>query len=90
MAKYLKHARQKNKYKCSVCDYGESVGKSRQAVTNHYNKSHKEGDSEHSSSSFTESLGEIKNPTSIEEEPKIKIEDNDDSKPDWLNFETEI
>jgi len=42
MAKYIKHPRQKNKFQCPSCDYGSSVGKSRQAVTNHFNKNHKD------------------------------------------------
>ena len=100
MAKYLKHPRQKGKYMCPVCDYGHAVGKSRQAVTNHYNKVHLEGDSvgNDTDTSFPpiESKEEEIHNSSISSEssspsPSIQeIENNDDNEPSWLNFETDF
>mgnify|MGYP003149386926 CR=1 FL=1 len=101
MAKYVKHPRQKGKYMCPVCDYGHAVGKSRQAVTNHYNKCHLEGDDEDissisfpASSSKEDGLETSTISHSVESEPSSpspsnqEIENNDDSEPSWLNFDT--
>tara|TARA_R100000963_G_C4642081_1_gene105698 strand:+ start:1664 stop:2437 length:774 start_codon:yes stop_codon:yes gene_type:complete len=91
MAKYEKHPRQKGKYQCTVCDYGHSVGKSRQAVTNHYNKVHKEGDSStiniSSSSDIDESKESKINSFPISETPP-PLEEQEGQEPAWLNFET--
>ena len=42
MAKYEKHPTNEDKYQCPKCDYGSEVGKSRQAVSAHFNKEHQE------------------------------------------------
>ena len=92
MAKYIKHPRQKGKYMCPICDYGHAVGKSRQAVTNHYNKVHAGVKAEEtvdiSSSSFPSS--EFSAQESKESTPPLPQEDDiDDSTPNWLEFDVQ-
>lgn len=97
MAKYIKHPRQKGKYMCPVCEYGSNVGKSRQAVTNHFNKTHKD-------ITVSDSIGDISEDNLISSfqpsEEKDESEDmgiksdsapieTDDTAPDWLNFSFE-
>ena len=91
MPKYIPHPRQKGKYMCPVCDYGHAVGKSRQAVTNHYNKTHMGGDSKDIESKQVEkNVHSSKISSDSTEPPAISIdsEDNNDEKPSWLNFDT--
>jgi hypothetical protein len=38
MAKYIKN--ESGKYQCPICEYGSPIGKSRQAVSAHFNKKH--------------------------------------------------
>tara|TARA_R110000824_G_scaffold23169_3_gene83527 strand:+ start:1170 stop:1967 length:798 start_codon:yes stop_codon:yes gene_type:complete len=95
MAKYIKHSRQKNKFQCPSCEYGSSVGKSRQAVTNHFNKTHKDIGKSNSigdiseevliSSSFQSSEEKGSDVVGTNAEPS-PIETEDDLQPDWLNF----
>lgn len=44
MSRYEKHDADEGKYQCPVCDYGhgQANGKSRQAVSNHHKKAHRE------------------------------------------------
>ena len=44
MSRYIKHELDEGKYACSECDYGHGHGngKSRQAVSNHHKKAHRE------------------------------------------------
>lgn len=44
MSRYVKHELDEGKYACSECDYGhgQGNGKSRQAVSNHHKKAHRE------------------------------------------------
>ena len=73
MAKYEKHPTDEGKYQCPICDYGhgEGNGKSRQAVSKHFKI--------HTSDPIEEA--------DIPESLNIKIEENDDSKPEWLSFD---
>ncbi len=76
MAKYEKHDTDEKKYQCPDCDYGHGAGngKSRQAISSHWNKVHK--DSRISASTPSE---EVDNPDSLE----VK----ESSKPEWLRFD---
>ena len=73
MAKYEKHPTDEGKYQCPICDYGhgEGNGKSRQAVSKHFKI--------HASDPIVEA--------DIPESLNIEIEENDDSKPEWLSFD---
>ena len=73
MAKYEKHSTDPNKYQCPECDYshGEGNGKSRQGVSIHFKKTH-------------ENIEEIPVEPITEE---IRVEEFDDTKPEWLNFD---
>ena len=73
MPKYEKHDVDEGRYQCPLCDYGhgEGNGKSRQAITSHWNKVHKE--SEKSASTPT-----------LEGE---NVEIRESTKPQWLNFD---
>lgn len=73
MPKYEKHSTDEGKYQCPICDYGhgEGNGKSRQAVSKHFDKLHSDPPLE----------AEI--PISLD----IEIEENDDTKPEWLSFD---
>ena len=73
MAKYEKHETDEKKYQCPECDYGrgEGKGKSRQAVSKHFDT--------HTDHPLIEPI--------IEKPSPIEIEGHDDSKPDWLSFD---
>ena len=84
MAKYEKHSTDEGKYQCPLCDYGhgEGKGKSRQAVSKHYNALH-----------GTETPEAPITPKE-DLEPKIRvdviediIEDDEPKTPDWLTFD---
>ena len=72
MPKYEKHDVDEGRYQCPLCDYGhgEGNGKSRQAISSHWNKVHKE--TEKSASTPT-----------LEGE---NVEIRESTKPQWLNF----
>lgn len=76
MPKYEKHSTDDGKYQSTFDDYGhgEGNGKSRQAVTNHYNRNFKETEKTPSTPTFE---GENTENIEIEESPK----------PEWLNFD---
>lgn len=98
MAKYEKHPRQKGKYQCPVCDYGHAVGKSRQAVTAHYNKHHADlisqsagenGENDSVSSNVIPDASISDTLSTSEVNSPVDPELNDDTKPNWLNFSLE-
>tara|TARA_R100001463_G_scaffold37182_1_gene79926 strand:+ start:5868 stop:6641 length:774 start_codon:yes stop_codon:yes gene_type:complete len=88
MPKYEKHPTQKNKYRCTKCDYGHAIGKSRQAVTNHFNKVHKEGVSENIINSSTSDVSVQSSDTleSTKIDSPSPLEEETSNTPSWLEF----
>jgi hypothetical protein len=93
MAKYEKHPRIKGKYQCPLCDYGRKNGRSRQAVSKHFDQKH--GEPEIAPESVTEAT-EPSDATHTAEEVieatddvKTQSEDYNPSEPEWLTIERE-
>ena len=91
MAKYEKNPDDPGKYQCPICEYGRGPGggRSRAAVSRHYNATHlEEGDSKPSKPSKT-SITSIS--TQAEKPPKGQTVAADEKTategPTWLNFD---
>lgn len=90
MAKYEKHSTDEGKYQCPICDYGhgENNGKSRQAVSKHFNALH--ADLEVNATIIPKDDLEPKNRVDVIESQDEVIEEEIDTKPntpDWLTFD---
>ncbi len=100
MAKYEKHPRIEGKYQCPECNYGRKSGRSRQAVTKHYDKTHAEvvaeipveGPIEAAEATFTPSGYDSTSETFLDDsEVKIQSEEpfTPTEGPEWLNVTRE-
>jgi len=87
MAKYEKHPEIEGKYRCPICDYGHKKGRSRQAVSAHYDKVHGE-----KAQNVQEDVQESRTTpepieaqeTPLEGQETIPIEFTIDETPEWL------
>jgi len=92
MAKYILHASDEKKYQCPLCDYaqGEGNGKSRQAVSGHFNKIHGEKSEVPftlpTSDVATENLHETSPSPPLESEDDV-LEIEEDEIPDWYSVD---
>ena len=92
MAKYVKHSFDEGKYQCPICEYGhgEGNGKSRQAVSAHFNKTHGEqskGFTLPPSDTATESHSEPPSPSPPLETEDDVLEAEVDEIPDWYSVD---
>ena len=86
MGRYEKHPRLKDKYQCTVCDYGHKEGRSRQSVSKHFKQAHE--DSEAQTPEVKSEPEESPSFTSLQkDEEKVEEVDLGIEEPEWLSVD---
>ena len=84
MAKYEKHPEIEGKYRCPICSYGHKKGRSRQAVSNHFDKMHSEALEPPQEAQDTQDPIEAPEEAPMDQESET-ISFTDTGDPEWLS-----